>query len=213
MKSTFAFLLTFLLLISCKEKETELVDLSDIVESSDKYKEGETQDQDTLIVHLYDSLSIENQRISDTLGLSRENIEWIDSLWLPDRFAHQKMQKWSGEIAGNSAQIAVWSYADSLTLKNALFNWWDCYGKRCNSLQLWEEKKLSSESLLFFVMDKKVIFLSVKGAIQEKKLLENLQKIFPKSEHKYVLTQQAGKKTRWWKLEDKKWSVIEKEEI
>lgn len=208
MKNGVFFLCCLVIFLSCREKKTEVVDLKDLVSTSDKYKEGETEKEDTVDFQLYDSLNREEQQLTDTLGMGKENIQWIDSLWLPDRFKHQNARKWSGEMNSFAAKIAVWTYSDSLTLKNGLFNWWDCFGKRCQSLQLWEEKKLSSESLVFYVSDKKVIFMSVDGPISEKKILENLTKLYPKVEPKFVLTQLAGKKTQWWERKEKKWAVI-----
>ena len=212
MKSILYFFL-FVFLISCKsEKKENVIDINDVLPSSERYAEGRDSTVETQTVLFYDSLSALSQFISDTTGLVPESIQFIDSVWLPERLDHQRVEKWRGEVKGKEMVVAVFSFRDSANMKNTLFNWLDCFGVKCTSLQLYEQKKIKGLPFLLYATAKKIVFLQ-SDILDEKQLLINLQEYFGKDLPKYVLSQASSSKTKWWKWEAKSWKEIEKLEL
>lgn len=195
-------------LISCKDTTNEKpLSMDDIVAQSDKYKENDTPIQETKTIFFYDSLSLVAQRIADTLPLMRESILLSDTLLPPDRFLFSSKEKWTGMSQESPILVAQWQYKDSLQTKNAFFNWLDCYGKGCASLRLFEEKKLSKASFLFFILDRRMIYVSTSTKMDAKKMIESLAVTFPKDRILYVVSQTAGRKTEWWSMIEENWTV------
>lgn len=201
-------------LFSCKQEKQEVVDLNDVLPSSERYAEGAEKKEDTLVVHFYDSLTPFSRLISDTLQVNDASIQLIDSTWLPDRFQHRFIQKWSGQINEMDVSLAYFTFTDSLSMKNTLFNWLDCFGNPCKSLQLFEEAKLlRNRSFVIYSTEKELVYLESKGRIDENTLLTNLNRLNSKNQVKYVITQNLNNKTQWWMLDKKVWSTIKKEEL
>ena len=197
------------MLFSCNSGEKqEVLQMDDIIPSSDRYKEGQSEKIDVDIHNYFDSLSSFSGKVSDTLGVSRSSVFISDSLLFPDRFFCRSKEKWFGSIGENEALISVWTYKDSLETKNALFNWLDCLSQRCRTLQLYEERKISKESFLIFATERKMIYISSPNSLKAQFFIENLHKMLPKDKILFVISQEIGKKTIWWRFEEKRWTVI-----
>ncbi|MFA7272786.1 MAG: hypothetical protein WC044_02905 [Crocinitomicaceae bacterium] len=197
-----------LILLSCKDQANEKpLSMEDIVAHSDKYKENDTPVKESKTFFFYDSLSPIAQRIVDTLSLMKESILLSDSLLPPDRFLFSSKEKWTGRSQESTILISQWKYKDSLQTKNAFFNWLDCFGKSCASLRLFEEKKLSKESFLFFILERRMIYVSTSAKMDAKKMIESLAVTFPKDRILYVISQSVGRKTEWWTFVDEEWTL------
>ncbi len=200
-------------LISCKsEKKENVIDLNDVLPSSERYAEGQDSVVETQTVFFYDSLSAFSRYISDTTGMVRETIQSIDSIWLPERLDHQLVEKWKGEVKGKEMIVAVFSFRDSSNMKNTLFNWLDCFGVKCTSLQLYEQKKIKGLPFLLYATTRKIVFIQ-SDVLDEKRLLIHLQDYFGRDLPKYVVSQAPSSKTKWWQWEAKSWKEIEKTEL
>ena len=204
----FVFVFSVFILVSCKgNQKQEALDLSEIIPSSDKYKEGQKAETVEQEVYYFDSLLTLSQLVSDTVGIDRMSVFVTDSILLPDRFISRSKEKWIGKNKNGEQLIGIWTYNDSLEMKNALFNWLDCFGKRCNVLQLFEKKKITAESFLLFALEKKMIYLSSPSSIDAKLTIENLQKTARNERILFVISQGVGKKTDWWEYSNKKWTI------
>lgn len=209
----YLLLLSVFLLFACSSGEKqEVLEMDEIIPSSDRYKEG--QDKYIAIVkdYYYDSLRSFSKLVSDSLGVSRQSVYVPDSLLFPDRFFCISKEKWFGAIDGTEVLISVWTYNDSLETKNALFNWLDCFGKRCSVLQLYEERKISSESFLIYVVEKKMFYITSSSSIDAKLEFEILNKLVPKDKILYALSQGLGRKTIWWEFVEKGWNIKKQKE-
>jgi hypothetical protein len=200
-------LFSVLFWLSCNTKKPEPLDMNDILPSSEKYKEGETDKPKENPVFYFDSLHTFSQLVSDTLGMKRNSVQLSDSVLFPNRFIFKSQESWTGTNGQDEMLVSIWTYNDSLEMKNALFNWLDCFGRRCNSIRLYEEKKLSNESFLIYTTDRKMIYLSSNNSIDVQEKLGNLEKMLPREKVLYVLSQGLGRRTEWWEYVDKKWKV------
>lgn len=204
----FLSLLGILLLLSCNSKEKqEVLDMKDILPSSERYQEGQNNDIEKIKQFYFDSLSTFAQLVSDTLGVKRPSVFVPDSVLFPDRFLCRSKEKWTGNNEFGEQLISVWTYNDSLETKNALFNWLDCFGKRCSSLQLFEERKVSNESFLLYATEKKMIYISSPNSLDAKTVIESLYQLIPRAKILYVLSQGVGRKAEWWEYVDKNWNI------
>lgn len=202
------------MLSACNDsKKAEVIDLQDVLPSSTRYAEGNEAVKDSIQAVYFDSLSEKAQAISDTLGCDRKQITPIDSLWLPERFPHRSVQKWRSFVNGRESKIAYFTFTDSLQMKNALFNWLDCFGSRCSSLQLYEEKKLFSNPIAVYATEKSLIYFEFSVAIDEIKMLKNLRSVSLNLAPAYVFTKKMNGKTIWWSLVDNVWSPVKKKEL
>lgn len=203
----FFLLFLFFYLISCNNSEDQkILKMDDIIPTSKNYREGVQNQLEEKKVNYYDSLSLFSRNISDTLELQKESIFYPDSVMFLDRFTFQKKEKWFGKSNEITQLVGVWSYKDSLEMKNALFNWLDCFGKTCNTLQLFDEKRMNNQNFLIFTTERKIIYVCSSGNFNLKKVLLNFEKTIKKERIFYVICQNAGSKTEWWRLLDKKWT-------
>jgi hypothetical protein len=197
-----------LFMVSCNGKsDLEPLTMDDILPTSENYKEGDRKEKAAPDVFYFDSLQIFSQHISDTLGIKRVSVIVPDSVLFPDRFMSKSKEKWNGRNDYSDVLVSVWTYRDSLEMKNALFNWLDCFGRRCATLQLYEEKKITNKSFLLYATEKKMIYLSASSSIDVQSVLQNLQNSIPKEKVLYVVSQGIGRKTEWWEYIEKKWTT------
>jgi len=202
------FLLSAVFLFACTSGEKEeVLRMDDIIPTSERYKEGQEEYIEGLKDYYFDSLSSFSKLVSDTLGVNRPSVFVPDSVLFPDRFLCRSKEKWFGAVGGNEVLISIWTYNDSMETKNALFNWLDCFGKRCSSLQLYEERKISSESFLIYATEKKMIYMTSASSIDAKSAIENLNKLVPKDKILYILSQGLGRKTVWWEFVGKELTI------
>ncbi len=206
-------LFSVLIIAACGNSEDpEVIDLKDVLPSSERYNEGDTVDIEEKKVVYYDSLPALVQKLADTLGFGNETIDSIPETWFPDRFENLTAEKWMGRIGESIGCGAFYTFSDSLGMKNTLFNWLDSFGKKRNTLLLFEEKKLIANAFIVYATEKKIIYFESESRIKEVDILENLKRLFTKEEVLYVITQNVNNKTTWWALDEEEWTEIEKEE-
>lgn len=207
------FILVFSVYSCGGSSEPEMVDLNDVLPSSDRYAEGDTLVEEVKVIPYSEKLSSEAMELSDTLGFDVSSLDSIPEKWFPDRFQKRGAEKWIGLINGNEAKVGMYSFSDSLSMKNTLFNWLDCFGKKCDPVYLFEERKVMNEAFVVYSTANTLVYLESKGDINVKRTLENLQRMHSREKPLYVITQNLRQKSTWWKFEEKKWVKIEKEGI
>ncbi len=212
MKKIGIFLIIGCFLFSCGDKKKETVtDINDVLPSSERYAEGKENEEESIVVSYFDSLSSFSQRVAIDLDIT-EGIRLIDSVWLPQRFDNSGVEKWLGQGKEAETVFARFSFRDSLNMKNCLFNWFDCFGPNCSSFQLFSEMKINNDPFLIYATDKEFVYVSSSN-LNEKRMLNQMEIWYRNKTPLYVLSQSNGNKTKWWKLEKRKWLEIKQEEI
>ncbi len=213
MKPLFYIAFVFILISCGDKKKQEVLDLNDVLPSSERYKEGDTANNSDATELYYDTLSNTAKNIADTLGFLDISIDSIPETWLADRFPKLTAEKWQGQVEEKAAKAAVYKFRDSLAMKTTLFNWLDCFGEKCASLLLFEEKKLSSRAFVLFATEKELIYFETEGEMYSKEVLANLSRLIGNKKSLYVITQERVQKTQWWIKDKAKWVIIENEEL
>ncbi len=191
-----------LLFFSCGEEEVEPIELSDIIQTSDKYSEnGETStDQQETV----DTLSIVKQRFTKN-GIPCDSVVAFEETLFPDRFGAISTEKYELFTSENQFRYVQWKYEDSAKVMNAFFNWMDCYGKSCKSIFIGEERLFQANPFQLFVNDSVLIYIEGVESFDFKKWEDYLDKSGYPKDWNFVIEQRKLGKARWFQyIEEKK---------
>jgi hypothetical protein len=201
------YALALILLFACNNQKTEAIQLNDLID-------GAENDTDTLKMNevvpivWYDSLSLDFQKLTDSLQLNRASFQKTDTVFFVDRFKHKKAQK---IIFDSLGLISYYTYSDTIDTKNAFFNWLDCFGKRCNCILLFEEKRISNTPFVLIVTEKHILYMEFAEFSMNKKSFSTLESVFGKEQILFFLEQPKGKKSRWWQKSKEEWYIVKNE--
>ena len=191
-----------LLFFSCGEEEVEPIELSDIIQTSDKYSEnGETStDQQETV----DTLSIVKQRFTKN-GIPCVSVVAFEETLFPDRFGAISTEKYELFTSENQFRYVQWKYEDSAKVMNAFFNWMDCYGKSCKPIYIGEERLFQANPFQLFVNDSVLIYMEGIESFDFKKWEDYLEKSGYPKDWNFVIEQRKLGKARWFQyIEEKK---------
>lgn len=186
----------FLVLIACSEKEEKVMDIHDIIPSSERdydKKKGDSleQNSDPLLNVILES------------ELAFNSMEPIKERLFPDRFGPDTSFHFKLIGQKDTVRYHKWVYSDSLKTMNAFYNWMDCFGEDCRSIFIGEERNLKKEALQIFVSDTTILMIEGKKVEFEPwiKLHETLGY---ENDFNYLIEQSFRGKARWFTFEDEK---------
>lgn len=194
-------LLAAILLLNCKGqgKEEELT-FDELSPASRKYTEGDSlKTEKTKAAYFFDSLSPFLRRFIDSMGLPHTNISDLDTLIFPDRFGAIKTEKWAVKTSDDSLVFMYWKFKDSVKTENTFFNWIDCYGSRCVSIHVGENKAFSKRGHLFLVQGQYFFSIESNKKIDLERILSFFDHENWEKQRKFIVIQQARKKASWKK--------------
>lgn len=186
-----------LLIISfegCKDRKEEVIDLNDIIAESDRYKEGESE-EDIVKVEL-DSASVILNAFKAN-GINAISLSFLEDNLFPDRFGPEASYKYQLYFDADTVKFYNWNYSDSVKTVNAFFNWIDNFGKRKKSIFVGEEKNFQKDPLLFFIGDTSLIFIEAKNKLFKKNWIDYFEKNGFKGDWNYVVTQTKWGRAKW----------------
>jgi hypothetical protein len=204
-KNSFLFVSVLLLfLISCSGKnksKTKHFDLS---------REKKTVSH-TITVGKPDSLLFWKLRYqSDSVKIKFDSVFPSFTLHFIDRFNAKSFIKNKLFLENDSILHYRWSFKDSTTTKNALYNWLDCFGNNCNSIKMYESFKSEKQNSLIFINQKSISYISSKNGLT-KELWMNFEKsTFSKDSMRLLIVQQPGKNAVWYRFQKNKFNLIKK---
>lgn len=195
-----AFIACIMVLFACRDKQQEVIDLNEVMPSSENYKNGHDSDdtskqnQQVFSSSIDPAILIEHQ-------LVLEGIEASDSLFFPDRFAPKNTEKFRYLFDNEPVYYNRWSFRDSIKTTNAFLNWMNCFGSSCVSLNLGESKNLQREPFLLLVSDTSIVYIT--GGHSAELLKWNKLYTSNKDAHfDYILKQSPRSKVSWASCED-----------
>ncbi|MGV3629997.1 MAG: hypothetical protein ACO1O6_02275 [Bacteroidota bacterium] len=211
MKNTAFIFLSGLLLFACTSKPEETVSFDDLTSDSEKYGKNDTVAEVEKKAFYFDSISPLSQNLIDSLEFSRDLIFPLDSVLFSDRFGAKQTEKWYYKTEKDSLVFFHWEFKDSLKTLNTFYNWIDCYGPKCKSIQVGMPAVFSKRATLFLVEDKHLYFVESDLKIDSEKYLTYFdppQKAKSKlpakvKKWKYVVIQQPRKKAEWFSRNNK----------
>lgn len=180
---------------SCGEQKEELVDISDVIPSSENYKDDvkidtTTNSSDSLLRHFDINLIPE-------LKLVDSKLFPVTSTMLPERFAAKSFVKMAIQTSNDSITFCQWKYKDSIKTMNAFFNWLDCFGAKCKSLRYRESAKFQKDAMLIFVNDTSIIYISSNKMLSPDLWIKYFEKRSKIMEWDNIILQQRGMKSVW----------------
>lgn len=180
--------------------------MSDIVPTADKEYDPKIRDS----ADSNDSLAILQDQFSE-LKIKFNSITKVSTRLMADRFGHESDEKYELIGAGQVLHIYAWRYKDSIHVTNALFNWIDCFGDGCKSIQVGETKNLQNDAFHLYANDEVIIFVESDHAIKTRSIEAYLESVGYEKEWNYVLEQSRSGKVRWFKFEEEKKLHIKRE--
>ena len=200
-----SFVIVFISCLLCctSGAKEEVVNLSEITTSSERYKEGDIKSKkETKEINTYDSLNTTLKYFIDTLGINKESIEITTKFDFIDRFENETQQKINILFGLDSVSMNYWEFKDSVQTMNAFYNWLDL-----NNLSLYEASKMKGESFKLLVYPDKIIkfhsLKSVKNDLFLKGFSEGLN-------FKFFIEKDSRNQLKWFKVESKKLVELKK---
>lgn len=190
------------LLTSCGEDKGDVVDLDDIIAGSERYNE--------------DSLNVKNDiDPKDTLALKLEEfktngLEAIEIIafsdnYFPDRFGAIGAEKYELQTDGNTFRFVQWIFEDSTKTMNAFFNWMDCFGEKCISIFIGEERVFQPNPFQILVNDSALVFIEGVESFDFKVWESYFEKQAYPLDWNYTIEQRKRGKAHWFTyIEEKK---------
>ena len=161
------------------------------------------------VVAVPDSLLFWKERYqSDSVKIKFDSIFPSFTRHFMDRFNAKSFIKNKLYIENDSIIHYRWSFKDSTTAKNALYNWLDCFGNKCNSIKMYESFKSEKQNSLIFINQKSISYISSKHGLT-KELWMNFEKsTFSKDSMQLLIVQQPGKNALWYRFQKNKFNQI-----
>ena len=149
------------------------------------------KEKDTLIVlfdrYNQDSVNLEITKISP--NLEKTFIE---------RFPNKKIFNFILESKNSTVKHLQIDYLDSNSMKNAFFNFLDCYGKDCKSIELFQKVKFSKTFFMLLASTKSIHIIESEFNQNPKKWINLLRYSNKKDPLKFILVQQKQQKAKWF---------------
>lgn len=196
-------MVVLLLLAACGGKSEKTVAYDQLAPGSDKYKNGEQQENQSI-----DSTDERPEEspflaIVDTLMETAHWEQW-DTLLFADRFGPLFTEKWQTTGDRDSLVLLRYTFRDSLRTRNAFFNWIDCFGPAKKSYVVGDNIRIRGRAALWLVAEKEMIFIESGKAVNEQLIRELLNKD-PKKDPKkenwmYLISIPKSGKTTWRRI-------------
>ena len=151
----FLILLVLPFLFSCEEPMEEVIDLTDIIEGSENYKEGE---------QIAEQIVIDDTLLYLTIPFNEKGFQFISANQisrnlLPDRFGPVSTSKIELVSITDTINYWCWSYADSIKTMNAFYNWIDNFGDNGKSIFVGEKINFQELPFIVFVGDSSITYI------------------------------------------------------
>ena len=149
------------------------------------------KEKDTLIVlfdrYNQDSVNLEITKISP--NLEKTFIE---------RFPNKKIFNLILESKNSEVKHLQIDYLDSNSMKNAFFNFLDCYGKDCKSIELFQKVKFSKTFFMLLASTKSIHIIESEFNQNPKKWINLIRYSNKKDPIKFIIVQQKQQKAKWF---------------
>jgi hypothetical protein len=190
-------ILLLLVLISCSDnKESKTIQLDDIRPKSNQINSSKNQEsEDSSKIKLKDY-------IGDSINLNFKYLKEINETRFIKRFPHVKSGSRILYPLDTTIQFLheFYTYKDSITMKNAFFNWLDCNGKNCESIKLYEERKIEPTNLLILCTSKSIDIIRGNQNLNTLEWINFVRFSRKNEDFKYILFQKKNQKSKWFEF-------------
>ena len=137
-----------------------------------------------------------------------DDLNWIDSsyiivrdssIFILDRFS-LKEEKYQLTNEGSNVSYFLWTFSDSLTTKNAYYNWLDCFGVSCKSIKMFDSIKEIDKSPFLIIKGKKtILYIKSNKNLNPKRWISFLSEKFLDEKYWLIVEQRKKEKPYWYK--------------
>ena len=115
-----------------------------------------------------------------------------------ERFPNKKIFNLILESKNSEVKHLQIDYLDSNSMKNAFFNFLDCYGKDCKSIELFQKVKFSKTFFMLLASTKSIHIIESEFNQNPKKWI-NLHRYSNKKDPiKFIIVQQKQQRAKWF---------------
>ena len=154
-------------------------------------KSKEIQKEDTLKAFFdfynQDSINLEITKIN--VNLEKTFIQ---------RFPNKKSTNLVLESKNNIVKHLQINYADSNAMKNAFFNYLDCYGKDCKSIELFQKVKFSKTFFMLISTTKSIHIIESENNLNSSDWINCVRFSKIADPIKFIIIQKKQQKAKWF---------------
>lgn len=200
----FYFIILIFGILACKEKESEVIDIEELLPESELYS---NKNSDSLIVaDKFESLKKQLR----SLGISFSSINDHNKRDFPDRFGAINATKFQVENENDTTRFSSWTYKDSSMVVNAFYNWIDCFTEKCRSFYMYDKKRMMNAGFELYLSDTTLILIENKDVDINDKWNEYLTQLGYNDQWNLVLKQSKKGIARWYYYDVKSDKLIQK---
>jgi hypothetical protein len=149
------------------------------------------KEKDTLIV-LFDRYNQDSVNLEITKIIPNLEKTFIE------RFPNKKIFNFILESKNYEVKHLQIDYLDSNSMKNAFFNFLDCYGKDCKSIELFQKVKFSKTFFMLLASTKCIHIIESEFNQNPKKWINLLRYSNKKDPIKFIIIQKKQQKAKWF---------------
>lgn len=191
-------IILLILLVSCETAPEKVLDLNDIVSTSELYKEGSEKETQIEVVDSTQFI-IDNFK-KNGVPVSSLSIEKLQVF--PDQFGAENTVKYKIIIDSNNINYFSWTYKDSSKTTNAFFNWIDNFGEEKNSFFIGESARFQMNPFMLLVSDTTMIFIEGESNFLNSIWETYTENVGYEKNWNYFLTQRRNSKVNWFVFEN-----------
>jgi hypothetical protein len=184
-----------LLFTGCSSRSEEVIDISTITGSSERYKEG----RDTVVA---EALVVDSTMVIkdwfESQGAIITSVQFRSDRMFLDRFGAISMDKYTLISPDDTVLYSRWAYKDSLSVMNAFTNWINCLGDECRTLFFGEENNFQLNSLQVLINDSTLILLEGNNELNFKHWNKFHEVEDVNNPWSYVIEQSHSGKAHWY---------------
>lgn len=170
-------------------------------DSKKEYHKTDSLVVDTVKAFSISSLSDFSQNFADSLLVVDSRFSQWDTLLFPDRFQAVSKEKWKANFGKDSLVFARWEFKDSIQTKNAFYNWLDCFGTKCKSVELNSEKRIQKQAFFILLTNKQLLFVESKKRLKFEDLHAFFSEQLKRETLLFWLQQETSGKVNWMKAD------------
>ena len=184
--------LVFFIVSACTSNSNEkVIKLESGKKNNKKLNPIIIQKEDTTkaFINFYNQDSIDLEITKITVNTEKAFIE---------RFPNKKTLNFILESKNSLIKHLQIDYVDSNSMKNAFFNFLDCYGKDCRSIELFQKVKFSKTFFMLIVSHKSIHIIESELNQNPKKWINFHRFSNNKDPIKFIIVQQKQQKAKWF---------------
>lgn len=168
--------------------------MSDILPSSERDYDA----LDTVISNGSDDMLLQS---FNSNGFSFETAELVSKRLFPSRFGPDSSFTVQLIRDADTLLFNNWVFSDSSKVMNAFYNWIDCFGPKCKSFHIGEERNYQRSAMHVLVGNTKIVYLEGE-AIDFNKWYAYYDSLGVGNDWYYAIEQRKMGRSRWFRFEE-----------